>query len=85
MAAEFRYEELYENRRQAGVELAAHLEHLHGRGDVVVLAAARRRTVAHEVARALNAPLDIFLVRKLGLPGHAELAMGAIASGGVRF
>jgi predicted phosphoribosyltransferase len=85
VAAEFRYEELYENRRQAGIELAARVGHLHGRGDVVVLALPRGGVpVAHEVARALNAPLDIFLVRKLGLPGHAELAMGAIASGGVR-
>ena len=85
MAAEFRYEELYENRRQAGIGLAARVEHLHGRGDVVVLALPRGGVpVAHEVARALNAPLDIFLVRKLGLPGHAELAMGAIASGGLR-
>jgi len=85
VAAEFRYEELYENRRQAGIGLAARVEHLHGRGDVVVLALPRGGVpVAHEVARALNAPLDIFLVRKLGLPGHAELAMGAIASGGVR-
>ncbi len=81
----FSYEEPYENRRQAGIELAAHVGHLHGRGDVVVLALPRGGVpVAHEVARALNAPLDIFLVRKLGLPGHAELAMGAIASGGVR-
>lgn len=85
MISEFRYEELYEHRRQAGVELAAHFGHLHGRGDVVILALPRGGVpVAHEVARALNAPLDIFLVRKLGLPGHAELAMGAIASGGVR-
>src|SRR6476660_3879336 len=81
----FSYEELYENRRQAGIGLAARVEHLHGRGDVVVLALPRGGVpVAHEVARALNAPLDIFLVRKLGLPGHAELAMGAIASGGGR-
>ena len=81
----FSYEEPYENRRQAGTELARHVGHLHGRGDVVVLALPRGGVpVAHEVARALNAPLDIFLVRKLGLPGHAELAMGAIASGGVR-
>jgi predicted phosphoribosyltransferase len=85
VAAEFCSDEPYENRRQAGIELAAHVEHLHGRGDVVVLALPRGGVpVAHEVARALNAPLDIFLVRKLGLPGHAELAMGAIASGGVR-
>jgi predicted phosphoribosyltransferase len=81
----FSYEEPYKNRRQAGVELAAHVGHLHGRGNVVVLGLPRGGVpVAHEVARALNAPLDIFLVRKLGLPGHDELAMGAIASGGVR-
>jgi predicted phosphoribosyltransferase len=85
VAAEFHYEEPYENRRQAGIVLAAHAGHLHGRGDVVVLALPRGGVpVAHEVAHALSAPLDIFLVRKLGLPGHAELAMGAIASGGVR-
>jgi predicted phosphoribosyltransferase len=75
----------YENRRQAGIELAAHVGHLHGRADVVVLALPRGGVpVAYEVARTLSAPLDIFLVRKLGLPGHAELAMGAIASGGIR-
>jgi putative phosphoribosyl transferase len=75
----------YEDRRHAGVELAARLRHLKGRPDVVVLALPRGGVpVAYEVARALDAPLDIFLVRKLGLPGHRELAMGAIASGGVR-
>ena len=85
MATEFHYEEPYEDRRHAGIELAAHVGHLHGRGDLVVLALPRGGVpVAHEVARALNAPLDILLVRKLGLPGHGELAMGAIASGGVR-
>src|SRR5215216_7316460 len=55
------------------------------RPDVLVLALPRGGVpVAYEVARALNAPLDIFLVRKLGVPGHEELAMGAIASGGMR-
>ena len=75
----------YEDRRQAGVELATHLAQLKGRSDVVVLALPRGGVpVAYEVARALDARLDVFVVRKLGLPGHPELAMGAIASGGVR-
>src|SRR4030095_9202289 len=75
----------YEDRRHAGDELGARLRHLKGRPDVVELALPRGGfPVAYEVARALDAPLDIFLVRKLGLPGHRELAMGAIASGGVR-
>jgi putative phosphoribosyl transferase len=65
--------------------LAARLEHFKGRRDIVVLALPRGGVpVAHEVARALDVPLDVFLVRKLGVPGHRELAMGAIASGGVR-
>jgi predicted phosphoribosyltransferase len=81
----FYYEEPYDDRRQAGIELAAHVGHLHGRDNIVVLALPRGGVpVAHEIARTLNAPLDILLVRKLGLPGHRELAMGAIASGGVR-
>ena len=75
----------FPNRHAAGVVLARYLEHLAGRDDVVVLALPRGGVpVAAEVARALHAPLDVFVVRKLGLPGHAELAMGAIASGGVR-
>jgi hypothetical protein len=75
----------YEDRRHAGAELAAHLKQYKGRADVVVLALPRGGVpVAYEVARALDAPLDVFVVRKLGLPGHPELAMGAIASGGVR-
>jgi putative phosphoribosyl transferase len=75
----------YRNRRDAGVELATHLNQLRNCSDVVVLALPRGGVpVAYEVARALGAPLDVFLVRKLGLPGHPELAMGAIASGGVR-
>ena len=75
----------YRDRRHAGAELAARLRHLKGRTDVVVLALPRGGVpVGYEVARAIEAPLDVFLVRKLGLPGHSELAMGAIASGGVR-
>jgi len=75
----------FRDRRHAGVELASHLRHLQGQSDVVVLGLPRGGVpVAFEVARILGARLDIFLVRKLGLPGHRELAMGAIASGGVR-
>jgi predicted phosphoribosyltransferase len=75
----------YRDRRAAGAALATHLQHLAGRADVVVFALPRGGVpVAFEVARALAAPLDVFLVRKLGVPGHRELAMGAIASGGVR-
>jgi predicted phosphoribosyltransferase len=75
----------YRDRRDAGRRLADRLFTLAGRGDVVVLALPRGGVpVGHEVARALGAPLDVFLVRKLGVPGREELAMGAIASGGVR-
>jgi predicted phosphoribosyltransferase len=67
------------------MELATRLNHFKGRRDVVVLALPRGGVpVAYEIARALDAPLDVFVVRKLGVPGHRELAMGAIASGGVR-
>jgi putative phosphoribosyl transferase len=76
--------EPFADRREAGVELASKLRHYAG-SNVVVLGLPRGGVpVAFEVARALDAALDIFLVRKLGVPGHAELAMGAIASGGVR-
>ncbi len=76
---------VYADRREAGAALAAELKRYHGRGDVVVLALPRGGVpVAYEVAHALEAPLDVFVVRKLGLPGHRELALGAIASGGVR-
>jgi predicted phosphoribosyltransferase len=76
--------EPYRDRRHAGVELARQLADVKGQ-DVVVLALPRGGVpVAFEVARALDAPLDVFVVRKLGLPGHPEFAMGAIASGGVR-
>jgi predicted phosphoribosyltransferase len=76
---------IYRDRRDAGQVLATKLGEYRGRDDVVVLALPRGGVpVAYEVAIALKAPLDIFLVRKLGIPGHEELAMGAIASGGVR-
>ena len=75
----------FANRREAGRELASKLRQYAGRDDVVVLALPRGGVpVAHELAEALDAPLDIFVVRKLGMPGHPEYAMGAIASGGVR-
>ena len=78
-------DEPFANRREAGAELASKLRQYAGRDDVIVLALPRGGVpVAFEVAEALDAPLDTFLVRKLGLPGHPELAMGAIASGGVR-
>ena len=75
----------FADRRQAGKELATQLANYANRFDVLVLALPRGGVpVAFEVARALHAPLDVFLVRKLGVPGHEELAMGAIASDGVR-
>jgi predicted phosphoribosyltransferase len=79
------FKPLFQDRRDAGRKLAAKLGNYAERSDVVVLALPRGGVpVAYEVATALNAPLDLFLVRKLGVPGHEELAMGAIASGGVR-
>jgi len=75
----------FRDRYEAGRQLAAKLSAYAERSDVVVLALPRGGVpVAFEVARALDAPLDVFLVRKLGFPGHEELALGAIASGGVR-
>src|ERR1051326_4650924 len=76
---------LFRDRLDAGRQLAQRLMDYADRSDVLVLALPRGGVpVAFEVARALHAPLDVFLVRKLGVPGHEELAMGAIASGGVR-
>jgi len=76
---------LFRDRIEAGQLLAKSLNKYAGRTDVVVLALPRGGLpVAAEVARVLHAPLDVFLVRKLGVPGHEELAMGAIASGGIR-
>lgn len=75
----------FADRRDAGRALAERLRHQAGRDDVLVLALPRGGVpVAYEVATALDAPLDVFLVRKLGLPGHEEFAIGAIASGGTR-
>lgn len=76
---------LFDDRADAGERLARHLQQYAGRDDVVILALPRGGVpVAYEIAAALDAPLDVFLMRKLGVPGHEELAMGAIASGGVR-
>ena len=73
------------DRRDAGRRLAVLLEDLRGRDDLLVLGLPRGGVpVAYEIAVALRAPLDVFVVRKLGVPGHEELAMGAIATGGVR-
>lgn len=75
----------FRNRTEAGQLLARTLERYRDQPNVLVLALPRGGVpVASEVATALNAPLDVFIVRKLGVPGHEELAMGAIASGGVR-
>lgn len=75
----------FRDREHAGRVLAEALRGYAGRPDVLVLGLPRGGVpVAYEVARALDAPLDVFIVRKLGVPGHRELAMGAIASGGVR-
>jgi putative phosphoribosyl transferase len=72
------------NRIDAGRQLASHLMKYAGRSNVIVLGLPRGGIpVAHEVAAQLKAPLDVFLVRKLGVPGHPELAMGAIAEGGI--
>jgi putative phosphoribosyl transferase len=74
----------YRNRSDAGRRLARELERYAGREEVVVLALPRGGVpVGFELAHALAAPLDVFAVRKLGVPGHRELAMGAIASGGL--
>ena len=76
---------LFHDRLDAGRRLGAQLEGYADRSDVLVLALPRGGVpVAFEVARRLRAPLDVFVVRKLGVPGRKELAMGAIASGGVR-
>ena len=75
----------FRDRMEAGQMLAERLAKYANRTDVLVLALPRGGVpVGYEVAQALNAPLDVFVVRKLGVPGHEELAMGAIASGGVR-
>lgn len=76
----------FRDRRDAGQKLAAQLSEYAGRTDLIVLALPRGGVpVGFEVAVALDAPLDVFLVRKLGLPWHDELAIGALASGGVMY
>ena len=76
---------VFADRRDAGRVLAERLAAYEGRSDVIVLGLPRgRRRRRLEVAKALHAPLDVYVVRKLGVPGQEELAFGAIASGGVR-
>ncbi len=78
-------ERAFANRAEAGRFLAEKLDKYAGRNDVIVLGLPRGGVpVAYEVAKRLGAPLDVFIVRKLGVPGFEELAAGAIASGGVR-
>ena len=78
-------EPIFRGRREAGRELARRLQKYTGRQDLLVLGIPRGGLpVAFEVASALKAPLDIFVSRKLGVPGQEELAFGAVASGGTR-
>lgn len=75
----------FHDRREAGILLSRALSRYAGRGDVTVLGLPRGGVpVAYEVATALDAPLDVLVVRKVGVPGHEELAMGALASGGIQ-
>jgi len=76
---------VFQDRSEAGRQLAAQLEKYAGRDDVIVLGLPRGGVpVAYQIARHLHVPLDVFIVRKIGVPGFEELAIGAIASGGVR-
>lgn len=76
---------IFSNRKEAGQRLAEHLRDYANRKDVIVLGIPRGGVpIAYEVAKALKVPLDILLLRKLGVPGHEELGFGAIASGGIR-
>jgi len=77
--------EKYENRQEAGKILAEQLKEYANRSDVIILALPRGGVpIAYEIAKELNLPLDVFIVRKLGVPRHEELAMGAIAMGGTK-
>lgn len=79
-------EQVFSDRREAGRSLAERLDHWRQASDLLVLGLPRGGVpVAAEVARALDAPLDVLVVRKLGVPWHSELAMGAIASGGAEY
>jgi putative phosphoribosyl transferase len=76
---------IFTNRAEAGQKLALQLTRYAKRGDVIILAAPRGGVpVAFELAKRLDAPMDLFMLRKLGVPGREEFAFGAIASGGVR-
>jgi putative phosphoribosyl transferase len=76
---------IFRDRTEAGQILASKLTKYQNKGDTVILALPRGGVpVAYEIGKSLRLPVDIFVVRKLGVPGHEELAMGAIASGGVR-
>lgn len=77
--------EKYSNRRQAGKVLASHLEKFKDSNSIILGLPRGGIPVAFEVAKALRLPMDVFIVRKLGVPGYEELAMGAIASGGIFF
>lgn len=78
-------DQIFRDRRDAGRRLAQRLTAYANRPDVVVLALPRGGVpVGYEIAQALHVPLDVMVVRKLGVPGHEELAMGAIASGNIR-
>ncbi len=75
----------YSDRSEAGLALADRLKHYANRDDISILALPRGGVpVAYEIAKSLNVPMDVFLVRKMGAPGREELAMGAVAEGGVR-
>ena len=74
----------FRDRTDAGRELAGHLSHLRGKNTIVLALPRGGVPVAYEVAHALHAPLDVLNVRKLGVPWHEELALGAVATGGVR-
>ena len=79
------FEPKFRDRQEAGIVLGEQLKEYANQTDTIVLALPRGGVpVAFEVAKAINAPLDVFIVRKLGVPGHEELAFGAIASGGVQ-
>ena len=76
----------YRDRQEAGIRLAELLRHYANHKDAIVLALPRGGVpVAFEIARTLHLPLDVFIVRKLGVPGHSELAMGALAAGDIIF
>jgi putative phosphoribosyl transferase len=84
MEREMRVPQTYQNRRAAGQVLATSLSHYAKRSDVLVFGLSRGGIpVAYEVAKALGAPLDVLVVRKIGVPGQEELAMGAIAPDGI--